>query len=459
MSLEKLGRLVSELEFKKEQSFLYVIPGLLLPASFILLLYVYSHLVESIVEDRIGFIESRLLAFSSLMLIGYVVLTSYLSYRLTKIISQHMYFSGLFSYYYARAKDDYGAIKTLFKSSLYRRSIPSPITSLLINILSSGIFYPILIHIVESNLRKHVKGEEILFNKNSDVVEVDFRHLLLKLIATLFTLGLFLSYWGYRVVNLYNKHVLKIHRESLTAVSQTEFHKVGGDDESVLIRAMGLLCIGVGVSSLLSFFGVPAYLLFVYGSSPLAILVPLCLRGRSIKRQVFSSFLLMYVLLYSSAVSGLLDVEYTGRIAYWLMEDLSRMSEEFGLNANPYLTYIFLNNYAISVASSLSPLNPVLMGYSISNTGAILGGMIYINALEGGLGGGLSTLAIGILPHAVLELLAYAIYVTLAVNIDKLGWRKALSLFSLASATLLLAALVESVILVTGLKILQRLSA
>lgn len=456
LSLEKLSKLVNELEFRRENTFLYVIPGFLLPIAFILLLYIHYTALESLTEGKVGFIEGRILSFSVLMLIGYVASSSYLSYRLTKLISQHLYYSGIFSYYHARLNDDYEAIKSLFRSSLYRRSIPAPSTSLVINALTLGAFYPILLHVIESNLRKHVRGEEILFNKSSRVAEIDVKDLLLNIVALVFTLGLFLSYWGFRIINLYNNHVSQMHSvKPFPTPAEAVTGGIGG--ENILIKAIGLLYVGIGISIILGYLDIPTYPILTIGSSLLVPLIPLCLRKASIRKQIILSTLLIYLILYSSSIVGILNIEATGRVAYWLMDEFTRMRDEFGLRVEPYLIYIFLNNYALSVASSASPINTLLMGYSISNTGAILGGLTFISIMEGGLGYGLSTILIGFLPHSVLELFAYAIFVTLAVNMDKLGWRRSLSLFLIATAILLAAALVESLAIITGLRILQQL--
>jgi hypothetical protein len=102
------------------------------------------------------------------------------------------------------------------------------------------------------------------------------------------------------------------------------------------------------------------------------------------------------------------------------------------------LAYIFLNNFSIA-SSSLPPLvGPVIVSYGVANSGAVYGAVVAERNLPP---------TLFITPHTPLELLGYAFYVAASSELTT-GGRRALKLFIGGAVTLLIAAVVETFLVV-----------
>lgn len=452
MLTSRIREVIEKTGFNREKPHLYILTSIIAPFEAITILMLMNIAVSS---QNMEVIESsiRLSHFAVLML-GYVLGSTYLSYRATKLVKEHLFLSNLSTYAYAREKDDRERLLALFKSSLARSEIPSPITSLILNIITLGLFFPILLHILESNIRKHARSEETLFYNKSLTRETGFSTLLLDLSALLVTLFIYMIPRVLRFVRVFNKHVDTVH----TGVKQYPYTQetiIEKPIESPLL-GIALILLTISIHSLLSLINISLIAGIGYVLALPALYTVYTLRNASIYKQIIVAYMIIYLILCSTILIGYIHSNASVPMAESFYKSTRDIYEKFGTDVSSYFEYIFMNNFVISASSIVSTINPVLLFHAIANAGVILGGLSFKLVVEKGLQTIIAMLLFLVWPHVLLELLSYGIFLVLAVNIDNWNWRRILIFFSTALLILIVAAFVESLTIVIGVLITQR---
>ncbi|MET1160266.1 MAG: stage II sporulation protein M [Thermoprotei archaeon] len=435
LSETPLKKLVESFRFKPLSTGLYILPGVFLlismPAFLITAYAIYTRGVEEALTAWY-----RPLA---ILYLGYLATTSYLAYSTTNTLKKHLLESGITSYYWLRLRRDTSALKALYRGALARRDLPSPITSLLITLFTGGIAYLVILHLLEKNLRNHCYGEESLFLGKTYTRRIGSETGLIDIAATLLTIGGYLSYWGWRVARTYNKHLELIHSNHPNPPEKPL--KGFNDylpDPGLSVLAFTLL--GTGIYSLLGLAGIPP---LTFASIAYGLLLPafsIQYRTRSIARQLAYTYAYVYLVLIVSTIIGFASAHSLMDLA----KDLEKMFAPFRRGSFPELaTMIFMNNYAISLVALAPIIGSLGIGIGVTNAGIVYGVILLMRLLWGGIGSFLNALLLPVMPHAILELLGYAVFIVVSTRITQ-NRKGLLSLFVLGTLILLLAAVIEA---------------
>jgi len=205
--LAVLDRLVSRIRFEREP----LINHILVPIGLIVSLPVITVLS---VRVQVGGLSSLWGAWyyplASLYL-AYTVFSAYSAYRLSKIVMVHLVDSGLTSYYWLRNMGDDDAVVRLYKSGLRKKGLPSPPTSLILCLITGGLAYPVILHMVERVFSHHAYGEEKKFLGHSQAKPLSLGQGILDIAASTLTIGVYLFYWIRRFIKTYNNHIELVH--------------------------------------------------------------------------------------------------------------------------------------------------------------------------------------------------------------------------------------------------------
>ncbi len=428
MNRSGLDELVSSFRFVTENGFLYILPGLFLTIS--LPIYV-STTITIISNGSLPWYSSF-----SLLTIGYVLIAGYLGYRLDKLLIQHLIDSGITSYYWLKKSEQIESIKALYRSGFIKRNLPSPLTALILSIFTMGLAYPILLYIFEKNLRDHCHGEEKLFLGNSFTKRIDAGQALIDIAATILTIGIYLIYWNLRIVKTYNRHIKFIHgrhpNPPITGrrIEYEEFPPTP-------VFAFGLALLGAGIYGLLGLYGLTPHYAAFFGYGLLLGAVSYSYSRKNIFSQIGVTYLYVYIVLVSMIITG-----FIGAPGYYDIGEMVEKQVKTTISNDLIILTrnIFFNNLGISIAS-ISPLfGSVLMGIGIGNSGIYLGvKLASLPPLQAS-----AILIILVFPHTLLELLAYACFISLSTRIIHGDRREVLSIFLLGLTILFIAALVEA---------------
>lgn len=433
-----LVKLVNSFKFKRENYIPHIIPGIML----IISLPTYASLIYNILlhgdQDTINYWYASLAA----VYFGYVLSSSISAYRLLKITHNHLVNSGITSYYWLKKLDDYDSIIKLYRSSIMRRDLPSPLTGLIVTLLSAGIAYPVILYMVDKIMRDHYYGEEEKFLNAHLTSRINVEHGLMYIAATMLTIGLYLIIWDYMVVKNYNKHIKLIHGNHPELPSSMMTRIYGEYTNELPILAVALTFIGAGIYGLLSMFGFPCHLSGAVGYGLLIAGVAAYYRDKGIISQIGKVYVFIYLSFILFAIVG-----YSGVPAYYrayeeITEELSQLRTDdlFVLTRN-----IFVNNLAISLVSVTPFIGPLYLGIGLGNAGLYYGVVINLALSRGNP----TVLLLPIMPHTILEFLAYAFFASLSMRIFKEKESKIAVYFLLSVLILLTAALVESLTIIS----------
>jgi len=429
-----LDKLVESISFSREQLLLYTLPGLFLILSLPQLAAVLYYAMTGNMEAANKFLTtwySRL----AVLYTGYIILSSYLSYRLTKLSVKHLVDSGIVSYYWFKQRGDEEAVKALYRSGLMRRELPSPVTALIITLLTGGLAYLAVLYIVEKNLRDHCYGEEASFIGVASTNRIDPTHLLLDIAATLLTLGLYLSIWSARVVRVYNKHLALVHGKH---PNPPEPRPVSGDVATTApILLLGIALLHAAVAGALGAIKLPLHAVTIIGYSSMLAGFMLKLRDKPLLLQVAATLVLVYfTMLLTTAVGFMATPAYTELTRVFRRLDEIFKDKSFWDKA----AFIFANNYALALASLTPFIGPILLGWGMGQAAVYIGVATTISIARGWE----PAVIIYALPYAVLELLGYSIFLALSTRITGMKPSRALAVLAAGTLILFLAALEEA---------------
>ncbi|MCD6301401.1 MAG: stage II sporulation protein M [Staphylothermus sp.] len=438
-TLSGLEKLISIMKFEKEKILPHIIPGIMLFIS----LPAYASVLYNVYLGNYDPSNLSSLWYTRLatLYIGYILSSSYSIYRIYKLLHRHLIDSGIISYYWLKKINDIDSITKLYKAGLFKRELPSSITVFLITLLSGGLAYPIFLYIAEKNLRNHAYGEETKFINRHITNLIGIEHGLLFFAATILTMGLYLAYWGYRAINVYNKHIEIIHRNH-PELPQPQYSVSIWYEDNIPVLLLALVFSGIVFYGLAGLIGLPCYLPSVIGYGALLGYVALRHRYDSFSKQVLLTYAFIYVAFLSTAAIGFIDAPVYTDFYKTIQEQLSSMHsyDFFNLTLN-----IFFNNLGISIVAISPLIGSIYMGLGLGNSGLMYGIALTIGLLKGDL----SLLALPIMPHAILELFAYSIFIVVSTRIVFEETRKILNKLLFGIIVLLLAAVVESLLIVS----------
>ncbi len=420
---------VRGMKFEKIGKGLFVLPGLLLfPASVGLI----AELAYFITSSSVPWL---VLGALTVMFAGFLVSSAVASYTLLKKASLHFYDSAVVVYYWSR-KENFENVLNYLQERREVRSLPSPVTGLLLNLLVGGIGYIAILYYVEKSIREHIRVEEKALFGVWTIEPVGPGDLVRDVFLTAATLGLYLSYWAWRVVSLYNEHVEEIHGQHPNPPSRRGL--LGVDHPDLTLNAvLGVVLAVGGLDALLAWLGLYAHVHF-------AVVLGLALSYTGLKlsdkpiRGLAVSYGLIYLGLAFSTLVG-----FAGYTTYTNLAKLfeSLASEAYKLGFLGILFYIFLNNFSIAMSSTPPLLGPLVVGYGLSNTGVIYGAL---------LASGEATPLLFIMPHTPIELLGYAVFTVASAQLAG-GKGSPWKTIAVGSLVLLAAAAVETSLIASRL--------
>jgi len=367
----------------------------------------------------------KLLLFGALYIIGSAII----SYVMFDRLNHHLHYSVLESY--IRAKKRGYNVRLLFRASLLKKNTPSPITALLLNLFLLGIPFPILLWYFEKTIREHSRLEEQLFTGRRVTSRIDAGNLLLDLLLTGVTLGLWLCYWCYRATKIYNEHIDRVHRG---VVEQPSFTAVASIESNTIIPSMILLV--TGVYTLLLIAGIPVYPMAVLSMASLYAYTVYRLRHMSFLKHTFILLGLEYTILACLGLIGFTGYSFYKALFEQVEESLPREHDLLSLT-----TAIFQNNLVITLAAIIPYIGVLYAGFALSNTGFVFGLILGTRYYSGE---GLGSLQLFVMPHTFLELLAYALASAIAPRVFSQSVKTSVKQALLAVAVLFIAAVVES---------------
>lgn len=438
--MSRLDDMVNEIRFNKISS-LHILVALPL----LVTIYGLSKIYYLIQENGLSAVEQ--LDFTTTAFLGfygvYLVASSFSIYKLYSELIDHIVYSNIVLYHWCKDVEcNYGS---LLKTGLERKKIPTPVTALLINIVTGGLTYPILLGLFEKYITIHWSSEEkTLFNKSS-IREKTFATIVFDLAFLILTLGLYLIYWILRSIRIFNKHVNAIHAKH--PYPPQSYVKEGETKERGLITILGLMLFFTGLYSLATYIVPWLSIVTVVGFGLLIPYIAFISRKTSIIKQSLILLFFEYILIVLLGFVGLTSYHHYSTI----LEGFKEQTKEIVISDNvvDVLVMIFLNNVKITAASLIPVIGMVYAGYALSQTGFIYGLMLG-SLLEKNLLHALTGLLVLVLPHAPLELYSYALALSIG---SRVGVEKSycLAIKAAISITILLIAAYIEALLITNI--------
>ncbi|MCS7127917.1 MAG: hypothetical protein RMI83_01420 [Desulfurococcaceae archaeon] len=385
-----------------------------------------SSIVSGNPLQAISSTDALLIALSNSYLI-YIVASSAASYFLIKSVREHIHYSNMLSLREIVDRGDYSKALEYIHFENTARSIPSPISGFLLTLFTGGLAYPLMLYVCEKSVRRHDYSESSL-RGSKPIGLITSLNLLLDLLLTVVTFGFWMIAWAHKVVKNFNTHVNSIHLK--LSISESRDIKYSESSKVALCIAASFLLIAPAALK------IPVYPINVVASSILITLIAYLLRGKSFVLQVLGVMLSEYYVLILVGVTSLLSsTNYASLLEHFL-------SQYEGLSKAKFIEttlFIFQNNLRIMLISLVPLLGSLVLGLAVGNTAFYLGLMMSRD---------LEVLSVLVMPHTPLELLAYAIAVSASLRSFEWGLRKTLNKVLEALIILVLAALVESALIV-----------
>jgi len=212
---------------------------------------------------------------------------------------------------------------------------------------------------------------------------------------------------------------------------------VTGYEENIPILALGLVFAGIVFYGLAGLYGLPCYLPSIIGYGALLGYIALSYRQTSFTEQVLLTYGFIYLVFLATTAIGFISAPaYT--------DFYQKIEEEItNIRSHDFLTLIlniFFNNLGISIVAVSPLLGSIYLGLGLGNSGLMYGIILSLSIIRGNL----STLILPIMPHAILELFAYSVFVVISTRIMREETRRILIWLLFGISMLLLAAVIES---------------
>ncbi|MEM4810253.1 MAG: stage II sporulation protein M [Desulfurococcaceae archaeon] len=433
---DQLFEVIKTFIFNKESPVLYVLPSLFLVPAVILFLSFLDEALTGYITQGDVLIPGTIIQWAFTMFLAYMISSSVASYKILRLIRKHLYESSVTTYYFTRNKDFMSLLQYL-KNAMSSTEMPSPVTGVVLSIVTGGISYPIISCVIEKVLREHMNMEERALLKQEFTKRYGGLRSLLQLILMVLTLGVYLMHQTWKTISLYNKHVETIHKDHPNPPSSVSIN-IEGEGPPYASQAFfhGVILLAMALFILLSCFGLFTTSLVAIGIGALWSVFILLNSHRSVKNLVIINIATAYLLIISGLFMGIAGFN-TYSFYFYYLESLEAITKQTPLFIS---IYIFINNAVVSLPAIIPYVGLIPLTTGILNAGLIIGLEAMRRCVNIACVLGLMTILI--YPHTVLELLAYAV---IASSISKWGkWREFSKLLIIGLIVLLIAALVET---------------
>jgi len=438
---DPLKTYVYGLKFERISYLPIAIPFILLLASTVFLSIGIPSLLETYLRSGMGEVTSESMLktlffnWGLVLLGGYTIASAFSSYYLLRKLFKHIYDSAVTTYYLT-GRSSLESLVNILDYEFKKHTLPAPTTGLLLSILTTGIAYPVLLLICESALRDHALNEEKTLLKTqitSTRREVDIA---VDIVLLLVTLGAYGLYIALRYMRVYNKHYELIHSSHPNPPSQltqgNTFIETTPSTYSLLLTTVIITPLATIIYSILGLtplFFIPLSFGIILGASVFTM------GKKGAGKTVLTAFTLLYVVLISGFITGLLQ---SGSFSNYF-ESIERNLSRYAGMEDPLLQIlvIYLNNFSIAISAVIPIIGQYYLASGVYNAGLVLGYVLSTNT-----GRSLDVLRLLLLPHTLMEILAYSIIASSSTYLLS-NQRVFTKLLLLGLIVLFLAALVE----------------
>ncbi len=434
-------KLVSSIKFEKINLLPILLPFIFLSSGILLLLssgFLKSLLGGGIVENSIQSvqIDYSLSSYGALLIIGYLLSSTISVYYLVRKVSRHLHDSIVATTYFTKGLS-VESLLSILESMVNKHSLPSPITSLLLNIVSSGITYPIILLLVEKAFIEHCILEEELLLKSKYSKQRTSVYIVLDAALIVLTLGAYGLYIAWRFTTSFNKHYELIHsthpyppepRGTIQSTSTPSNTYSGSKYAYILLLLTPILSI------IYTKLGSTIMPVIPAGSALIVSSILFSMRSENSWRKSGLALLLLYSIMIAGFTTGLLASSEVSSYTEIVRRELgSRIPSE-----DPVLqvVMIFTNNFIISILAVIPYIGLIPVAIGGYNAGVIMG---YFTTIPESRTVALLTL---VLPHTILEFTGYAILVVSSTLLFH-DTKKFVKTVLTGASVLLLAAVVE----------------
>ena len=353
----------------------------------------------------------------------YVVSSAITSYMIYSALHDHIFYSVTETILELSEKEEL-RIKYILNPDYTRSKLPSPITALILTLLTGGIAFPVMIYLFEKKIRSH-DAIESKIKGLKPYSQIDIGNFLLDLILLVVTLGLWLGIWIWRAITVYNRHVKSKH----LLLKTKEISSL--TPRPVLVIPLILLAVSALVFlSLMNIPVIPLPQLFI---AFLMAYTAYILRRKRLICQVTALVILQYIILGSIGLVGFFAYNFYSP----LLTAFEKLSESLGRDFPSLVLTIFQNNIRITILGLIPFIGPLIAGYAIGNTAFLFGLIVYEKP---------PALSLFLMPHTFLEFLSYGLSIAIATRIPIEG-RKLLPYALISIVVLFVGAAVESLLI------------
>ncbi len=402
-------------------------PLISIPLFFTIIGFIYLILVsityttldlQAVPEQELS-LSITFISFGAIYVIGSAI-ASYMTYR---ALHDHIFYSVTETVLELSEKEELG-IRYVLNPEYTRSKLPSPITALILTLLTGGIAFPVMIYLFEKKIRTH-DAIESKIKGLKPYSQIDIGNFLLDLILLVVTLGLWLSIWIWRAIRIYNSHVKSKH----LLLKSKEIPLL--TPRPVLVIPLMLLAVSAFV--FLSLMNIPVVPLPQIFIAFLMAYTAYIFRRKRLIYQVTVLIILQYVILGSIGLAGFFAYNFYSP----LLTVFEELSEGLGRDFLSLVLTIFQNNIRITILGLMPFIGPLITGYAIGNTAFLFGLIFYEKP---------SALSLFLMPHTFLEFLSYGLSVAIATRIPISG-RKLLPHALISVIVLFIGAVVESLLI------------
>lgn len=382
------------------------------------------------VEELLG--EFYYLSWAFIVYAGFVASAMVSSYVLLKNLREHLYYSAL-AVQSARGVQDQRSLVTYVETFITRSNLPSPVTGLLLPLFTLGLSYPVVLALAENAVRSHASLEEELVRGSGYTRTRGTGWLALDISLFFLTFGLYTVYASWRLARVFNKHLDTVHGEPAVQPpsAETLVVKLGGLENPPVALVVGIYLVVLGSIVLILYAGLPGSVM-VFGTGILLSCIPLVRREGDFGTTVLLALALIYLTIVSGILCGIAAFDRYSAVLDYLRE----LRELFGDGVLDITLHVFLNNFALSIPAAIPVVGAVFLAQGAFNTGFILGVGVASGYLP------VEALLVLLYPHAILEILAYALILSSSMYYTKT--RKFARVLISGVLLLLFAAFVEA---------------
>ena len=184
-------------------------------------------------------------------------------------------------------------------------------------------------------------------------------------------------------------------------------------------------------------YGLPCYPPSAIGYGLVIATISYHASREGIGSHLVKTFGAIYIVFIIASIAGFIAAPAYIDLAKNIGEELGRVRSH---EVPALIRYIFVNNLAISLIAMAPVYGSIYLGWGLGNAALYYGVFLALKIAKGDY----TPLALLIMPHTFLELLAYAVFIVLSTRVMKLDTQKFIAIVLLGVTLLILASLVET---------------